>query len=719
MGVRRLLDLFCDHMYGTERRRRRGKIEGDKLPIHARRGIVATTAAIALLLAPMAAFAESVGPVTLAGIVSSGAGAQLKPLSGAQVSVYQAGHAGPLAQGVANGNGGFSLSVTYERDAGILYAVARKGGAIELRTIIGEDISGRIVVNEMTTVASAYALVRILRNGAVPANPPLPARVAAGMADDLVSAATGLPSSLMRASPNANETNAWGLLGTLANMLANCVRHSGAACDTLFALTTLRERGSPPQKPATTWQAMLNIARRPAANVKPLFALSLPTRVYQPNLTAQFGPEAPNQFMRLDAFTLAIKFNASGRVDSNGKELCPFGGPGNFVFDTNGYIWMTNNVVQGTPGSAKCMIVLKPNGRPANGENGEPVSPVTGGGVLGQGFGLGFDPSGNMWSGNFGWGGVFPTDAKGNPGGSVSKFNGKGEPLSPAYGFTSNLYRVQGTVSDQYGDIWLASYGNSRVQIFPHGDPLTHYPFYADSNEGPFDIRLDRDGSGWVSYTQSSTVAKFTMTDRALLRQFTVHVGKNNQPKGIAVDSKGNGWISAGAGNAVYAFDKNGKRLGKFTGGGIAGPWGAAVDSDDIVWTANFGELRPELRKYSVSALCGATIRNCPPGVGFGQPISPATGYTLPSGGDEVHLRSGEPLYYPLQLKSYQPLMRLTAAHPDAAGNLWVTNNWKPAFVIDLTSNPGGDGVVAFVGLAAPVKPVLYSAPPVSPFAAN
>lgn len=679
-------------------------------------GIVARSKvaiALAVALVTTAALADSHGPAGLAGTVSSGGGSQLVPIAGADVAVYQAGDDQALASGRSNAKGEFNFVVTYNPKGGILYAVARKGRKIELRTIIGESVAGPIVINEMTTVASAYSLVRILQDGAVPALPKLPGQVAAGMADNLVSAATGMPSTVMQMSPNANETNALRLLGTLSNILANCVRNSSHACQKLFRLAT------PPggaEGPTTTWEAMLNIARSPAANVKQLFLSGDLTKVFAPSLSSKFGPDAPNKFMRLDAFTLAIKFNASGQVDANGNELCPFGGPGNFVFDTNGYVWITNNVVQGTTGSDTCMIVLKPNGKPSDGKYKTPVSPVFGGGVLGQGFGLGFDPSGHLWSGNFGWGGVNPTDENGNPAGSVSEFTRDGQPLSPDHGFTSDVYRVQGTVSDKHGNIWLASYQTSGVQILPGGDPFTTYPLYQDANVSPFDIRLDKDGSGWVVYTGTSAVSKFMRTDSGLQLQFTVPVGQSSQPKGIAVDSQGNAWVSAGADNAVYGFDKNGNPLGKFTGGGVAGPWGSAVDSDGIVWTANFGALKPEHRKYSVSALCGATVSKCPPGFGVGVPISPDTGYTLPSGGDEVRLHNGQPLYYPLPVKSFQPLMRLTAAHPDAGGNLWVTNNWKPDFGIDLLTNPGGDAMVVFVGLAAPVRPVLYSAPPISPF---
>jgi len=45
----------------------------------------------------------------------------------------------------------------------------------------------------------------------------------------------------------------------------------------------------------------------------------------------------------------------------------------------------------------------QPNGKPADGTNGTPKSPVTGGLVLGGGFGIDADPNGNLWEGNFGW----------------------------------------------------------------------------------------------------------------------------------------------------------------------------------------------------------------------------------------------------------------------------------------------------------------------------
>lgn len=655
-------------------------------------------------------------PVLLQGTVSSG-GIQPLAIAGADITIYQARVGTPhaLGTGTSDRNGNFSIEV--ESSDGILYAVARQGKSVELATVIGSEIPANITINEMTTVATAYAMAQWFKNKGI-AGKPLPLQVAAGMAENLVSATTGMPSTVIQMPPNANQTNAWRSLGTLANILAACVRNSGHACTDLFALT-VASKGS---KPTTTLEAMVNIARNPAANVRPLFALGEAVKVYQPYLEARHGPDTPDEELRLDAFTLAVKFNATGRIDANGDEECPFGGLGNIAFDENGYAWITNNVVQGTPYSADCLIVLKPNGQPADGTGNTPDSPLFGGGILGQGFGIGFDPSGNVWSGNFGWGGVNPTDASGNPGGSVSKFSRTGVPLSPDdFGYTSGLYRVQGTVSDKRGNIWLASYGNNKVQIFPKGNPNSNFPPYIDVNTTPFDIRLDDDGSGWVTYTGTSVLSKFTLAKDKLVRQFTVPIGTAADPKGTGVDSKGNAWVAAGAANAVYAFDKLGRLLGAFIGGGIVGPWGLAVDSDDKVWIANFGGPEQADLKYRVSRLCGANPSKCPAGLELGDPITNDVGYTLPSGGDEVLLHDGNPLYFPVPLKSYKPLMRSTAVQIDMAGNLWCTNNWKPNGVIDvvknpdLVNNPGGDGVVIFVGLAAPVMPTLYSAPPKAP----
>lgn len=52
--------------------------------------------------------------------------------------------------------------------------------------------------------------------------------------------------------------------------------------------------------------------------------------------------------------------------------------------------------------------------------------------------------------------------------------------------------------------------------------------------------------------------------------------------------------------------------------------------------------------------------------------------------------------------------MRITNCCIDQAGNVWTINNWKPNFDLDM-DNPGGDGIVIFVGLAKPPKGSVLS----------
>lgn len=653
---------------------------------------MAALAALAVIMsAPASAGVcnENACATRLMGVVTSGPAKGATPVKGAKVSIYRAGIGSPelLAETFSNARGQFSASLPRQGAEEIRYVLAADGRT-ELVTVMAASDRPHVRVNEMTTVAAAYAMAQFF-NGKEIAGKPLPLQVAAGMFRNLAAPDRGEVSNVLRRSPNADQTNARRLMATLSNILAGCVRKGGLdGCVPLFTATGA----------ATTLEAAISIAHNPANRVHEIFALGNDVQPFKPALLASQGPDAPDELMRLDAFTVAVKVNRTSAKP--GKESCPFAGTGNLVFDDKGYAWITNNVVAGTTKSANCFAVLKPDGSPADGRNGTATSPLSGGGVLGQGFGIGRDPSGNIWAGNFGWGGV-------NPVGSVSKFSSTGEALSPSpNGFVSNLDRVQGTASDQDGNIWMASYGNNRIQVFPGGNPNTSYPYYSDANTEPFHIMIDDNGAAYVSYTGTSYLSKFTFAADQITKVDSAPIGTNANPKGIGLDSTGHVWAAAGAASKVYLFDSNLDPIGNgYDGGSIVGPWGLSVDSKDNVWVANFGLEQQIDLKYRLTHLCGTNTANCPDGLDTGDGISPATGYTLPSGGDQVLLASGKPLYSPLNVKSYKPLMRATATQVDLAGNVWVTNNWKPSGLNDLIKNPGGDGMVIFVGLAAPVKP--------------
>jgi hypothetical protein len=511
-------------------------------------------------------------------------------------------------------------------------------------------------------------------------------QIASGMNDNLVSPLTGESSSVLLSSPNGDETNTLRSTRALANLLTFYVRNGGAGVGVLFILAT------PPggESPANLLQALSNIARYPQQNVAELYALATQVSVYSPSLTS-----IP------DAWTVVVK------VNNTGNDEFLFGGPGNIAFDADGYAWISNNVVQGTPHSSRFAVVLKPNGQPADGTRGKPKSPILGGGLLGGAYGVGIAPNGHIWMGNFGWG--FSEEYLPSPdgNGSVSQFTQMAHPISGRLGYQGGPVRAQAVMPDAHGNIWIASFGNDRVYVFPKGNPNRSTFYQEPTGSAPFDIQFASDGTAWVTNSgglgpeSDSSIARYVLKDDQLYQIFFKELG--HSVKGIALDSQGQAWVAAGGDDCVYLLSDQGEELGQFNGGGINAPWGISVDGDDNVWVANFGPEAPGnvFTTSCITKLAGSNPATRPPGLQPGDPISPPSGYTLPSAGAQVLLHNGEPLYGPHAPPSYTPLMRLTSVPIDRAGNIWATNNWKPDFDADLV-NSGGDGVCIFVGLAKP-----------------
>ena len=648
------------------------------------------------------------------GTVQSGGTIKTHPLGGVIVALYEATADAPHTVETAKTDaaGKFSLDASRTASDSIFYATATLGGGLKLATIVGPKIPASITINELTTVAAAFSMAQFTQDGVIAGNA-FGLRIASGMNDNLVSPLTGASSEVLLSSPNGDETNSLRSTRSLANLLAASVQEQHGAVETLFALTT------PPggSAPNDTFQALVNIARYPANNVADIYNAQV-AKMYLPSLQQLVAP-----FQQIpDAWTIAVKVNDSG----DRSKL--FGGPGNLVFDKNGYAWITNNVYQGTPNSADYNIVLKPNGKPADGENGTPRSPISGGGILGGGFGIEIDTRGNVWMGNVGWGHK-PKDIPGPAprNGSVSLFDPAGRPVSGDKGYQGGVDRGQGIVSDPDNNIWIASNASNQVFVFPNGDPGNAFSYPVDvpdrdnvpvGEKGPFDIALAADGSGaWVTYagglkdSSAGGVSRYFIEDGALKQQFSRNMGPVDpfqSLKGMSLDSQGNAWIASGGDNGVFLVSPDGAKVfGPFNGGGISGPWSVTVDGDDNVWVANFGPMKPgsvygdHKTKAAVSKLAGV---NCP-GAQPGDYLSPKdTGYTLPSAGSQV-LLNGEPLYGPNGPACFSPLMRQTNCLIDQAGNLWALNNWKPRFDVDIApgvGNPGGDGIVIFVGLAKP-----------------
>ena len=638
----------------------------------------------------------SASGATLNGIVQTGSTCSTQPLAHVQVKLQEATTAQPtlLGQATTDAAGQFSIRSPKNMSSSVFYVSADVGGDVEFLTVLGTRLPATVTINELTTVAASYSMAQFYKTDVIAGNS-FGLQIAAGMNDNIVNPVTGESSLVLLSSPNVDETNSLRSTRSLANLLAACV-HDGSVTSTFLDLAR------PPRGPApqTTAQALADITRNPWQNVDAIYALTTLSDTYEPPLERM-----------PDAWTVTVK------VNDTGDDAHLFSGPGNLTFDSRGYAWITNNTNQGTPNSCQFMVVLKPNGRPSDGTNGTPLSPVTGGGLLGGGFGVTIDPQGSVWVSNFGWGHrhcttCFPTP-DGN--GSVSEFTASGVPISPDSGYQGGPVRVQGMAADAQGNIWIASYGTDSVYVFLGGDPNQSILYQQYSGSQPFGLVLAADGTAWITNgggldgQDPRSVAKYALVNGALQQQFQHFFGQ--ALKGLALDSQGNAWVTSQGNSTMYALRPDGTQLGKFAGGGVNGPWGVAVDGEDNVWVANFGplEVGSNFTSGRISELCGINPAARPPGKRLGDPISPPSGYTVPSAGSQVLLHNGDPLYgYGFGAQpSFAPLMRLTNVVIDQAGNIWALNNFKPDFDIDVCCNPGGDGAVIFVGLAAP--PVIQA----------
>ena len=141
-----------------------------------------------------------------------------------------------------------------------------------------------VVINEVTTVAAAFALAPFLgpraQIGTIAANEQ-------GLTNEftnfnsLVNIAAGTSPGT---SVPAGVTIPVEEIYTLADILAACVNSNGTtACNALFAAA----KSTGGSTPTNTLDAALNIAPNPGANIAALMALPTPPSPFQPILTAQ------------------------------------------------------------------------------------------------------------------------------------------------------------------------------------------------------------------------------------------------------------------------------------------------------------------------------------------------------------------------------------------------------------------------------------------------
>jgi hypothetical protein len=235
-----------------------------------------------------------------------------------------------------DGSGEFNISGDYVCPTATtqVYLVARGGNpglgsggsnpALVLMAALGNcgglSSSTNVVVDEMTTVASAWALAQFMGAGAVVGTTSTNAVGLANgfaVANNLVDTSTGLTPGVALPSGAVMES---AKLNTLADVLASCVNSDGgAACTPLFTAATTTQGA-----PTNTLDGALNIVQNPGNNVAAVFNADGPQGPFQPALGS-----APNDWtMSITYSGGGLKLPGSVAIDSAGNVVVAnyFGG---------------------------------------------------------------------------------------------------------------------------------------------------------------------------------------------------------------------------------------------------------------------------------------------------------------------------------------------------------------------------------------------------------
>ena len=641
----------------------------------------------------------AIAAVQVEGQVQAGGNA----LANATVTLWAGSSGDPrqLAQARSGTDGGFRLNSQEEigRDVS-LYLTAQGGDnpVVIWLAVLGNTPPAKVIINEMTTVASVWTNAQFL-NGTALRGHPLGLRIAAGNVPSLADLQSGGWGATIQDSLNSSQTPTMANMATLADMLSACATKVTAdACNKLFAAAT-DPRGNVPKD---TLAAAENIARYPWYRTEQLFFLLDEFYPVPTGKTMRAAPFMPYLRFPPSAWVLPLKFDGGG-YRAGGKAM----------FDSEGNLWVGDNFTIGWQAGDS---LWQGNATKFN-PNGKPLSPMTtgfaGGGMQGGTFGNAIDSHDNAWLTSYG-------------GKSIAVFDQNGKPLTPAEGITfgGKLGLMQGIIVTPSGDVWSVGLEKNQLVYIPKGD-LTKARLVCEGDSGepcksfrsPFHLGIDQQDRIWVTNGAADHVVRFPASDPTKVDTF--QTGWSGS--GLGIDSQGNVWVTnrfgsswRGAAKLLEAgivgkfggsldervtrtmFGQTGGADGgsvallrpdgspypgsPFTGGGLPGPWAATIDGNDNIWISNFAGTHAPIVE-----LCGVRTETCPPGFKTGDQISPPGGYV--GGG--------------LQMQTDLAI--------SPAGDVWVMNNWQDinsCFGVPpeaLSTRCGGQGVSIFFGMAKPV----------------
>jgi hypothetical protein len=619
------------------------------------------------------------------------------PVVDSAVALWVAGAAAPekLGETRTQSNGEFAFPNIDVSGPVVHYVVANggrpakggEGSGLALLALLGEKTPEHIIVNEFTTVASAFTAAQFIQGESISGNP-LGLRIAAMNVPNFVNLETGSWGGVVIDPLNSDRSTTLATFDTLASLITAAATVASDDWRSRFFQAATPTGG---ETPSNTLGAMANIARESWAHPKELFALFDEMYPQAKDKTRRAAPFVPYLSYAPDDFALMLCF-AGGGMNS----------PGRLMFDANGNMWTGVNWVPGGQNSLDVnigggVVEYAPNGAPLS----PPVTGFTGMGLDGVGWGTGVTLD-NVWASSFN-GKILVLDFNGRPAGKESDIP-----------FEEKRSSLMGIGVAPNGDVWVADTSGNRLMYFPGGKLKEGRIVNVAGLAAPFDVEIDAQNRVWVSNSASNTVIRFPKDDPTKVETFRAGISVH----AMAIDSKGNVWVTSNASpdfplpkvppgvsqmeqwkiqlGAIIAAVESGRvkstgivsmirpdgtqpAPGGFTGRGvIVVPWGINIDGNDDVWVASSAGKQ-------LVYMAGRDTK--------GHPASTKTG-------DLLHVFSNG------------TLQTLTDISIDPAGNVWAADNWNNLHVAtglnhdQVTSTlGGGDGVTVLYGAAPPVKP--------------
>ncbi len=467
-------------------------------------------------------------------------------------------------------NGGYTCT---SGDQDYLYSLGgnpQVGGGVNadagLIAVLGDcanfaNLPASIILNEVTTVAAAYALSGFAADSthisSGTTTPGINKANAALSAANLASLSTG---AALATTPAGNGAVPQSKINSLANIIAACVNTGGPtgsltnpnACDTLFA--DIQSNGATGATPADTATAAIYIAHNPSTNVTALYNIALTYPQFMPVLS---GP--PNDW------TMAVSYSGGGLA-----------GETQLAIDASGDVWVTDTAA---------VSEFNPVGSPLS-----PAGGYTSAGMTSP-YGIAIDPAGNVWVAN-------------HSANTISELNQAGLDIFDSPVGSGGLSNPSFIAIDGTGNLWVTN-NNEKISNFSStGTALSSTGFAGGGLNDEYGIATTAGSAGdvWVAdATSGGGLSEFNLSGVAVSGSTGDTNGGFDEPISVAVDGNGYAWSTNYGNTSISAVDSTGTPVGSspFTGGGLTGPYGIAIDGGGNVWIANIAPYPGVISEFS------------------------------------------------------------------------------------------------------------------------